>query len=256
MPEAERDLHVVIRGPALELSIDEARADLIEQGFSPTKIVVMKHPRTKQNMPLFLVCLPRNDSKSKDIYNIRDLQGIVCTVQPLKQSPQVGQCYRCLVFGHSSQLCTADYRCKNCAGPHDSAKCNAPPGTPLKCSNCDGAHKASYRGCPRAPQTRPSNFAPASQAAPNNPSLQKTSTSFPPLRGQNLQPPTNSRQPQARTTAQIVKSGPRNLPTSAAVLSQQDMQASMHQFQQALGTLASMFTSMAQVFNISNVHSN
>ena len=260
MPEAERDLHVVVRGPALELSIEEAREDLVAKGFSPTKIVVMKHPRTKQNMPLFLVCLPRNDSKSKDIYNIRDIQGIICTVQPLNQSPQIGQCYRCLTFGHSSQLCTADYRCKNCAGPHDSAKCKAPPGAPSKCCNCGGNHKASYRGCPRAPQSRPVYPDTAPSAAPSNTYPTKSTTSFPPLKGQNLQQnlqqKSNVRQFQSQSMAQAVKKGQNSNTTPAAALSQQDMQASMLQFQQALGTLAGMFTSMAQVFNISNVRTN
>ena len=255
MPESERDLHVVIRGPALELSIEEARADLMAQGFSPTKITVMKHPRTKQEMPLFLVCLPRNDSKSKDIYNITGLQNIYCTVEPLRQSPQIGQCYRCLVFGHSSQLCTAAYRCKDCAGSHDSAKCNAPPGTPSKCANCDGAHKASYRGCPKAPQTRPIVIDPALHtAATKSPPI--ASSSFPPIGGQNKQGNINARQPLTRSMAHVVKGGPRTQISSPATLSQQDMQASMMQFQQALGTLATMFTSMAQVFNFPNARTN
>ena len=140
MPANERDLHVVIRGVGFDLEGDELHQELTSLGFQPIKVSRMKHPRTRQEMPLFLVVLPKDDPKSKGIYNITEVCRLIITVEPLNKATEIGQCYRCLLFGHSSSRCTATMKCKNCAGDHDSRICTLAPNQPVRCANCGGPH--------------------------------------------------------------------------------------------------------------------
>lgn len=259
MPANERDLHVVIRGAGFDMDCTEVQQDLILQGFSPLKTVRMKHPRSRQDMPMILVTLPRNDAKSKDIFNVVEICRLMITIEPLRQSAEVGQCFRCLLFGHSSARCTAPPRCKNCAEAHDSRLCQLPKNGPLKCANCGGNHRATFRGCDRAPLPRYSQEAPQT----TNTRIQET-----PMPGVSNFPSNFKNNPQSsqranlppprRSMAQVVKGGnrsqnpPQQLITQnpPQLFTQQDMMASVLSFQEAIGTLASMFSNMSQLFNV------
>ena len=261
LPVEERDLHVVIRGTGMALSVDEARQDLILQGFKPNKVMRMRHPRTRYDMPLILVTLPR-EGNSKEIFNILTLCEIVVTVEPLKQSPVVGQCMRCLLFGHSTAQCHAPFRCKHCAGKHSSNECSIKATGPYKCSNCRGGHRATYRGCDRAPKQRPlgneqlnQNSEKATQGMKKIASDGYKNTinekSYPKLpnrnlnQNQNAQSTAENKKQNKTTMAQVVK---RSTLLENAGPNQQDIITTFHQLSQlkeAIFSLAEMFNSLA-----------
>ena len=257
LPEEERNLQVVIRGSGMELSNEEAMEELKFQGFNPIKVNRMRHPRTHKEMPLLLVSLPR-DEDSKGIYNIQFLCEIPITVEPLKPSPVIGQCHRCLLFGHSANRCTASYRCKHCSGDHNSTDCPSPY-KPYKCANCGLDHRATYRGCKRAPQNK--RIIPQSQPNPissksNNNATPPDMNSFPPIRGAN----TMTKHP---TASKPIKSTQNTKPTASQIVgrrnnqmaipnNQLDIAAALNQFQNALVTLSGMFTNLSRLFSQNN----
>ena len=252
MPDCERDLHVVLRGAGLDLDRNEIHQDLIAQGFSPNKVIRMKHPRTKAEMPLVLVTLSRDDPKSRDIYNIIEVCRLLVTVEPLKQTSEIGQCFRCLLFGHSSTRCTAEPKCKTCAGPHDSRACQQPPSAPIKCANCGGPHRATYRGCEKAPKPRVIKTDPQAAKPQLQKSAQPTKANFPGLPKSNLPQAPHQPPNQGPSMAQALKTRPQPAQVAQPVQNQQnqqDMMATIQSFQEAIGTLASMFSNMAMIFN-------
>ena len=260
LPAEERDLHVVIRGTGMELSPEEALEELQALGFHPIKILRMKHPIYKREMPLLLIILPK-DENSRRIYNIKELCDIIINVEPLRKSPVVGQCRRCQLYGHSHTQCFAEYRCKHCAQNHDSKTCNknAKNETDIWCCNCGGQHRASFRGCDKAPAFRPptNQTEPAPRQGPA-PSVYNTRT-FPNLPPTNRQPAPGrsfSQPPQQAnlinkypkpTTAQVLKMGinknnkTNTLPTNQQQILEQ-MQATMH-------SMSLMFANMVQIMN-------
>ena len=251
LPEEERNLQVVVRGSGMEFTNQEVMEELKYLGFNPIKVNRMRHPRTRQEMPLLVISLPR-DEESKAIYNVQFLCEIPITVEPLRPSTVVGQCHRCLLFGHSATRCTANYRCKNCGDGHDSMQCPIPNG-PFKCANCREGHRATYRGCDRAPQSRKVTVGNNPVPSQSNKVPTVNNKTFPPLRNsntaatnqtQNSKPKINNISSRP-TTAQVV--GRKNN-TAVIPANQPDIAAALNQFQNALVTLSDMFTNLSRLF--------
>nr|CAH7730417.1 unnamed protein product [Callosobruchus chinensis] len=85
-------------------------------------------------------------------------------MEPMKKRTGPNQCYRCQIYGHCQNNCTATPRCVRCGGHHRAAECKLPREQPAKCANCRGQHPANFRGCPRCP--KPSQQAPAPRVLP------------------------------------------------------------------------------------------
>ena len=250
LPAEERDLHVVIRGSGMELSPEEVKEFLTAKGFKPIKIMRMVHPIDRVPMPLILVILPK-DAKGREIYNIKDIWDITVSVEPLNRSPVVGQCRRCLLFGHNHTQCFAEQKCKHCGDSHDFTACPAKNG-PKKCANCGGPHRASFRGCNRAPAKRIFQSQ-SGQPPPRVPATvpAKNKIHFPHLphsqRSQTQTPSQQPSQPQKPTAAQVLKRGtnkPNIQPTrNNNATSQQILQ----QMQATMQSMTAMFASMCQL---------
>ena len=257
LPAEERDLHVVVRGTGFELPPEEVFQNLQALGFQPIKIMRMRHPITKAEMPLLLVILPKN-AKSREIYNLKHICDIVIKVEALGISPVVGQCRRCLLFGHNHTQCFADYRCRHCAGNHEITTCPNING-PKKCANCGANHRASFRGCDRAPIKRPPPTL-GSQAPPRAPvpSLRNTKT-FPSLpsssqpAARNTQHPQNapfsSSQPSRPSAAQVLKRGVNTQNKNQTSSNLNNQHQLLQQMQATMQSMAAMFTNMCQIMS-------
>ena len=258
LPAEDRDLHVVIRGIGMELPPEEAFEELQALDFHPRKILRMKHPISQLDMPLLLVVLPK-DENSRRIYNIKQICDIIITVEPLRNSPVVGQCRRCQLFGHSHTQCFAEFRCKHCAQNHDSKTCNknAKNETDIWCCNCGGQHRASYRGCDRAPGFR----APMTQAEPaprQGPAPSVNERSFPnlppskrqPAPGKSFSQPFQQQnthnQSNKTTAAQVVKKGLNNKLNNSPPSNQKQL---LEQMQATMHSMSVMLANMVQLMN-------
>jgi len=60
--------------------------------------------------------------------------------------PKPLRCFRCNIFGHSSNFCRRNVVCSSCAGGHFVTDC--PDKSKLKCINCGQGHSAAYTKCP------------------------------------------------------------------------------------------------------------
>ena len=256
LPAEERDLHVVIRGSGMELTPEEVMEFLKSKGFSPIKVMRMIHPITRVEMPLLLVILPKN-AKGREIYNLKEIWDINISVEALNRSPVVGQCRRCLLFGHNHTQCFAKQLCKHCGDNHDFKVCPTIKG-PKKCANCGDAHRASFRGCKRAPAKR--IIAPQSSTRPIRapaPAPVMNISQFPKLPKSQIsstQPPSyqQSAQPHKTTAAQVLKRGLKSSNQQNKNL--QNIQSSnitntqiLHQMQATMQSMAAMFASMCEM---------
>ena len=255
LPAEDRDLHVVIRGTGFEYPPETIHQFLQELGFNPIKILRMRHPITRAEMPLLLAILPKN-AKSREIYNLKEIYNIIIHVEALRISPVVGQCRRCLLYGHNHTQCFADYRCKHCAGDHDFNSCPLTE-NPKKCCNCGGNHRANYRGCKRAPNKRipaADNSQPHIRRptvpvnnARNFPSFQSSSQPS----GQRIpfsqNTPYPASQPVRPTSAEVLKRGTNNQIKKQS--SPQNQQQLLHQMQATMQSMASMFANMCEILS-------
>ena len=250
-PKEDRDLHVVIRGAGLEFSTNEVTEYLQSLKYQPIKVSRMTHPITKFPMPLLLIALPRDDPNSKNIYNLKEMYELKITVEPLRVSPVVGQCKRCQFFGHHHDQCKAGYRCKFCAGAHDSYTCKDKDGQ-RKCCNCGGNHLASYRGCKNAPnyrftktentqRTQERIYQPSYNNFPNLPNSQQQDT------GKNTQ--IFAQKSSKTTAAQVVKSGTARYTERPIGQDLADISAQLNQLKTAIFSVAELFTNMARAFS-------
>lgn len=102
-------------------------------------------------MQIVVVKVPRTEGH---IYNLKFIRFLDVKVETLKSRPGVGQCFRCLRYGHSQSRCTAPCKCVRCGGDHYGSQCERPLDEPATCANCGEAHPANYRGCSRWPKPR------------------------------------------------------------------------------------------------------
>lgn len=147
--ESEKTLKVVIRNLPQHVKTEEINDDLKCQGFNVIKVSRMVSAKTKKDIPLVFLELPR---KSTNIYNIETVCGLCINIEALKRKTAIGQCHRCQKFGHSQANCHAVPKCVKCGQDHITNECNKPKETPATCANCGGPHPASYKGCAQYPK--------------------------------------------------------------------------------------------------------
>jgi hypothetical protein len=148
-PKQERPLKIVVCGIPNDTPCSEVHADLTERGFQVNKCVQLKNYVTKKYYNKFLCHLAPNPN-NKNIYEIKELLGIQCHVEPYVFKG-TKQCYRCLHFNHSSENCSVPHRCLKCGENHETKSCPKPKTTPPKCANCGGNHLANNNSCPANP---------------------------------------------------------------------------------------------------------
>ncbi|GBP31519.1 Nucleic-acid-binding protein from mobile element jockey [Eumeta japonica] len=114
------------------------------------------HRRDGTPLALVLVTLERTES-AKRIFgksiltNECGLLGI--SVEVPYEKGDLGQCYRCQLYGHGALNYHAPPRCVKCSEPHLTNECSLKltHGSKLTCVNCGESHTANYIGCPKAP---------------------------------------------------------------------------------------------------------
>lgn len=77
---------------------------------------------------------------------------IICGVLKVKcerpnNTTEQKRCYRCQLFGHDSQICDNDIRCRYCSLNHPYSQCSNKHKKPV-CLNCRGEHMTSDKNCP------------------------------------------------------------------------------------------------------------
>lgn len=153
-----RPLRVVARGLHQSCTPDEIIEDLKSKKLMVLDAVNMfkteRKPTdnggntiNKRKLPLFTLTFA-NTEKIENIFNIRNILGMVVRIEPLKKvTGIIPQCKKCQAYNHTQKYCNRETRCVKCAGKHDTKQCEIDKNTPAKCINCQGTHPASYRGC-------------------------------------------------------------------------------------------------------------
>lgn len=174
----ERSLNVVIKG-LHGLPTEEIEEDLIEKGFHPHEVYYLK-TRSKNGKSLIKVRLPRDE---KNIYDLRVICHMTCTVEAQKANGEAPQCHNCNEFYHIASKCFAAPRCLKCAGNHHFKECKKPKDTAPKCCLCNGEHTANYGGCPKNPKNvkKAHNSRPQSTSQPQTKAPMPILQNFPPL---------------------------------------------------------------------------
>jgi hypothetical protein len=144
LPEA-KTLRAVLRTVPVEISLDDVKSDLVDQGLAPIKVTRMISNRSKLPLPLVLVEVPKDKGQ---IFDLRTVCHLRISVERPHKKGSTTQCHRCQRFHHSQKNCHALVKCVKC---HESKDCKKSKEIPARCANCGGAHTASYRGCPRFP---------------------------------------------------------------------------------------------------------
>lgn len=144
---SEKKLKVVIRGVITQLSEEEIKKDLEEQGYPATRVIRMKG-RQGTVIPLVLVEI---DKQFKTIYDIRNCCGLAVKIESLRLRNNIIQCHRCQLFGHTQKNCNVQYQCMKCGEPHSTHLCTKPKTTAPKCANCSGEHLSTYLYCKENP---------------------------------------------------------------------------------------------------------
>ena len=144
--KSERAFKVIIRNLHHTVETSEIKSALVENGYSVRTVFNIRHPRTKQLLPLFSVDLEPNDT-NKSIYELRTLLSTRIQVETPRPRQEIVQCKRCQGFGHTRAYCTLPYTCVKCGGEHDNRTCTKSPEQKPNCGLCGGEHTANYRGC-------------------------------------------------------------------------------------------------------------
>lgn len=130
---SEKLLYVAIKGIPEPIETNEIKEELIARGFHPENVSRMRSRKDKRTLHMVLVTVPKSES---NIYNVKDILGLIVNVEDQKSSNKVNQCHRCQRFGHAQSRCTARPKCVKCAGNHLTAECNIDKQIPPKCANC------------------------------------------------------------------------------------------------------------------------
>jgi hypothetical protein len=148
LPEA-KTLRAVLRTVPVEISLDDIKSDLVDQGLAPIKVTRMISGRSKLPLPLVLVEVPKDKGQ---IFDLRTVCHLRISVERPHKKGTTAQCHRCQRFHHSQKNCHALAKCVKCGEGHESKDCKKSKEIPARCANCGGGHTASYRGCPRFPR--------------------------------------------------------------------------------------------------------
>jgi hypothetical protein len=120
--KSEKAFRVVIRGLHPSCDTGLMIAELKELGFEAIQMLPVRHPVTKQLLPLFFVDL-KPAVKNCEIYNLKKLYHAIIKVEPPKPRRSVIQCTRCQEYNHTKHFCHQRPRCVKCDGMHPSDKC-------------------------------------------------------------------------------------------------------------------------------------
>lgn len=148
-PQGTKPFKIIIKGVPAEIPVDEVRDELKRLGFDVLKVAQLKRFRDKFPLPIFQVHLTQSE-KNKQIYDMKTFLNFMVVIEAYKFRG-VKQCYNCLHFNHSSELCSLDPKCLKCAGNHKTNLCKKNIEDKCKCANCGGEHPANYKGCPKHP---------------------------------------------------------------------------------------------------------
>lgn len=185
--EADVLVKATLRGLHHSTDVEVIKAELREEGFSPTYVAPMPRRQNGESFPVnsFFVTVQRAGTWAK-LWSLTHLMGVRVSMTPFEPRRGLPQCFRCQRYSHSSLNCNLAYRCVKCAGPHDAKQCPKPNEEPPKCCNCNGSHVASWKGCPTHKAAMAAKM--RKEAAAANPNT-RPSTQRPPARQQTTQAP-------------------------------------------------------------------
>ncbi|GFV54382.1 probable RNA-directed DNA polymerase from transposon X-element [Trichonephila clavipes] len=152
-PKDERPIKVVIKGLPGNTDINDIKSDLIDQGFTETKVSQLIGRITKQKLPVFMITLPRNIQNAK-IFQLKTLGYLSIRIEGY-EGTGVTQCYKCNRFNHTSDNCRMNPRCLKCGEAHQTKDCPIQRTETAYCINCQAyGHMANYSKCPLFPKPR------------------------------------------------------------------------------------------------------
>ncbi|GFX78941.1 nucleic-acid-binding protein from transposon X-element [Trichonephila clavipes] len=152
-PKDERPTKVVIKGLPCNTDINDIKSDLVDQGFTDTKVSQLIGRITKQKLPVFMITLPRNIHNAK-IFQLKTLGYLSIRVEGY-EGTGVTQCYKCNRFNHTSDNCHMNPRCLKCGEAHQTKDCPIQRTETAYCINCQAyGHMANYSKCPLFPKPR------------------------------------------------------------------------------------------------------
>lgn len=139
-------LSVVIRSVPISLTEEEIKTQLTNLEFPVTKVARL-YNKAKYPIPVCAIELTKNDQANK-IFSLTKLNYSIISVEPRRKSPDIPQCSRCQLFGHTKNYCKLTPRCVKCKENHHYKDCTKTSEEKPQCVNCNGEHPANYRGCP------------------------------------------------------------------------------------------------------------
>ncbi|GFV79721.1 nucleic-acid-binding protein from transposon X-element [Trichonephila clavipes] len=122
-----KQLKVVLRGLPTDFNQEELMSELHSFGFQPNHISLLRNRKTNTNMPLFLVTLPK--SESRGIFNIKTVGFLELPLSLLKIH-HARSAIAAKNFFHHSRFCARAPKCLKCSGGHLTSDCtnSAGPG--------------------------------------------------------------------------------------------------------------------------------
>lgn len=89
---SQKLLYVVIKGIPEPIDAAEVKEQLESRLFHPESVARMKNRKDKRPLHMLLATFPKT---KKQIYNTKDLMGLMVTVEEQKNTAKVGQCHIC-----------------------------------------------------------------------------------------------------------------------------------------------------------------
>ena len=140
-----KTLEVIIRNVPYSLTNEEIFSELKSQNLPVLKVIRLLY-KDKQPMPLCVVELQNNDD-GKEIFNLKQIQHAIISVEHRRKSKDIPQCTRCQRYGHTKNFCRLTPRCVKCLENHHYSECKKPREVQPKCVNCGEGHPANFKGC-------------------------------------------------------------------------------------------------------------
>ncbi|XP_049861882.1 uncharacterized protein LOC126355564 [Schistocerca gregaria] len=139
-------LKTLVKGIPMSLSHVDVKEELRDLGFAASLVQHHRMPGTNQHTGHRVVILP-DIPGHRDIFKLNRFYDLSITIERLRRTRGPVQCYRCQGFHHVARLCTMDWVCVKCGGPHDSRTCTKAKEQPPTCGLCGGPHPANFRSC-------------------------------------------------------------------------------------------------------------
>ena len=139
---------VVVQGVESDISEDDVKAALQDQGFHASKVNRMKKAGDGEPTLSVKIFMDSETEIDRLIANKLTIFGCRHRAQRYTQSAFL-QCYVCQKLGHSSSNCAAKEKtCMKCSHKHHFRSCLVEKADFL-CSNCGGNHAANDKSCPK-----------------------------------------------------------------------------------------------------------